>query len=159
MQVTTKEGEKAEASTRGRYLWKRCRLALNDRSWLGKLAKGVAGRSLTKDEAAAFDPESIVGKQVDVMVEQVSKDEKVYVNVVTFSKTLKELEPLKESELKKVGAVVEKSTAPATAPDADAEADSLIAKVNEEKAESPDEVADLEAKLQAAKEKAKAAVA
>jgi len=164
MEVTTGDGEKEKASTRGRYLWKRCRLALSERSWLGKLAIASEGRSLTKEEIAAFDPEAIVGKQVDVMVEHKASGEKVYVNIVTFSKAVKPLEPMKEEELKKTGQVVEKSTTPATAPDADGEADKLINKVKEEKAEqvelpteSEEDVDVLEAKLKLAKAKAKAA--
>ena len=158
MEVTKEDGEVEQGTTRGRYLWKRCRLALGKQSWLRKFAEAVVGRTLTKEELETFDPESVVNHQVDVMVEQTAKDEKVYVNIVSFGKTVKQLEPLKDEEVKKTGQVVEKQTVPATAPDADNEADDVIAKVNAEKeaavGETPDDVAELEAKLAAAKAKA-----
>jgi len=86
-------GEGSEDTTRGRYLWKRCSLSISEKSWLGKLLKGVEGRDLTKDEMEAFDPESLVGKQVDVMVEaKEGSNGVVYNNIVAFSKTIKKLD-------------------------------------------------------------------
>lgn len=166
MEVTDGDGEKEKASTRGRYIWHRCRLVHSEQSWLGKLAIAVEGRSLTKEEIKDFDPESIVGKQLDILVAHKTSKERIFVNVVTFSKVVKPLEPMKEDELKKTGQVVEKTTAPATAPDA--EADKLISKVGEEGAkqeklpeetDTPDEedVEVLELKLKLAKAKAKKA--
>lgn len=83
-----------EKSTRGRYLWKRCSQSLNEKSWLFKLVKAAYGRDLTTDELTNFDPESIVGKQVDCMVNQTpSKDNStIYNNIVSFGKTVKLLE-------------------------------------------------------------------
>lgn len=164
MEVTDDKGEKKTGTTRGRYLWKRCRLAHNDRSWLGKLTKAVYGRSLTKEEAASLNYDDLVGQQVDVMVEQTQKEGKVYVNVVSFGKTVKKLKPMDEKELKKTSGVVERQTAPATAPDADDEADKLISKIKAEEStqtviseeDDEDEIKLLEAKL-AAKKKAKLA--
>lgn len=82
-----KEDEKGN-SLRGRYLWKRTSLSLNEKSWLFKLLKGVLGRQPTDAEMNSFDPESLVGKRVDCMVEQQpSKDgSKIYSNVISFSK-------------------------------------------------------------------------
>lgn len=158
----TTEGD-IEASTRGRFLWKRCRLSLNSKSWLGKLAKAVVGRDMTKDELDSFDPESLVGKQVDIMLEQAeSKDgQKVFNNIVAFNKTIKLLEPLDNKEVAKVAPVVEKKTAPAVAPDADNEADQLVANLNVEEKEvgeildAPEdaEIAEMEKKLAEAKKK------
>lgn len=171
MEVTDEDGSVKEGSTRGKFLWKRCRLALGDKAWLKKLAVAAFGRTLTKDELKTFDPESIVGKQVDVMVQQTEKDEKVFVNIVSFGKTLKPLKPLDDVEIKKPGKVVEKKTTPAVAPDADDEADALVAKVKQEETvvpeasaddstpEGDDDVAVLEAQLKLAKAKAKAAAA
>lgn len=164
------EGE--QATTRGRYLWKAYRLALNSRSNLGKLAAAVEGRALTKAEAKQFDPETIVGKQLDVMVEQKpsTKDpEIIYNNVISHSKTVKELEPIPIE--KKTNETVEKTTSgvvPQTAPTAkppDAKADKFIndleaekqGTVVEEEEEEDPEV--LEAKLKLAKAKAKAKAA
>jgi len=159
MEVTDENGEKKDGTTRGKYLWKRCRLAMNDRSWLGKLATAAFGRSLTKEEMKAFDAESIVGKQVDVLVEQTEKGEKTYVNITSFKKTVKPLTPMDDSELKKTGQVKEQATAPAVAPDADEEADKLINQVKEEEVAVPategeDDPEVLELQLKLAKAKA-----
>ena len=165
--MPTKDGADA-ATTRGRFLWKRCRPAFNNRSWLGKLAKAAYGRDLTKDEVEAFDPEAIVGKQIDVMVEQSeSKDgQKIFNNIVAFSKTARPLPAIadKESQVKKPG-VVEKTTQPAVPAPGAEEAEAFVNGLEKEnageapakpsvKAEEVDEVKDLEAKLAAAKKKA-----
>ena len=112
-----KEGEKTE-STQGRFLWKRCSPSLNQKSWLNKLVKGVFGRDLTKEEIADFDPESIIGKQVLVMVEQaLGKDGMtVFNNIVAFSKPAKDLDT-KDIDLAKPGKMVEKTSVPVTAPE------------------------------------------
>jgi len=161
------EGEE-KATTRGRYVWKRCRLALNSRSHLGKLAAAVEGRDLTKAEAEAFDPESIIGKQLDVMVEQnpSKKDPTIiFNNIISFNKVTKELEALPIEEKKSETVEKTTSTVPATAPDA--EADTFINDLEKEagaptqgklKESAEDlEVKLVEAKLKAAKAKAKAA--
>ena len=82
-------------TTRGRYLWHRVTPVLSGKSWLMKLAKAVYGRDLTREEQENFDPEDIVCKQVDVMVEQKPSADGsvVYNNIVAYSKTVKELEP------------------------------------------------------------------
>lgn len=157
----------SEESTRGRYLWKRCRPALNARSWLGKLAKAAMGRDLTKEEIDAFDPESIIGVQVDVMVEQAeSKDgQKVFNNIVSFAKTAKKLEPVEQTE-KSVGKkTVEKTTTAAVAPQAD-DPEEFMGKLDAEKAKAEpanaetaeeDDPEVLELQLKLAKAKAKKA--
>ena len=160
-EIPVEKGEEAK-TTRGRFVWKRCRPSLNDRSWLGKLAKAAIGRNLTKPEIKNFDPNSLVGKQVDVLTEQSeSKDGlRTYTNIVSFSKALKKLEPV-EFEAKEEGAV-EKSTVPAEAPKTKSEVDEFIDEIDAEKETSkPDddvEVLELELKLARAKE-AKAAKA
>lgn len=155
-----------EESTRGRYVWKRCRPALNARSWLGKLAKAALGRDLTKEEVDAFDPESIIGVQVDVMVEQAeSKDgQKVFNNIVSFAKTAKKLQPLDDVE-RPVKKVVEKTTTAAVAPAATDDPEEFMGKLDAEKAKSEtvtteteeDDPEVLELQLKLAKAKAKAA--
>ena len=72
----------------GRYLWKRTSLSMHEKSWLRKIAKGVYGRDLTTDEMKNFDPESLVGKNVDVFTEQSpSKDgTKIFSNIISFTK-------------------------------------------------------------------------
>lgn len=150
-----------EATTRGRFLWSKVRLSLNSRSHLGKLAAAVEGRTLTKEEAKAFDPESIVGKQLDVMVEQnpSKKDPNViFNNVISFNKVVKELEPLPIEERKTQ--VVEKTTSaavPATAPDAEAE--EFANNLEKEGADKPTGQTAAEAEAEAAELEAKAAVA
>lgn len=158
--MPTKDGEEA-ASTRGRFLWKRCRLAFNSRSWLAKLAKAAFGRDLTNVEIDAFNPDEIIGKQVDVMVEQTeSKDgQKVFNNIISFSKTTKTLEPIETTEEKPANVVV-KTTKPIAAPSVDEAEKFIQTTIDETKGEDveaepvSDEVADLEAKLAAAKDKA-----
>lgn len=66
------EGTKTR-STRGKYIWSAVSQSLNKKSWLYKLACAVYGRDLTKEEMDPehkdfFNAESLVGKQVDVMV-------------------------------------------------------------------------------------------
>ena len=158
------EGEE-KATTRGRFVWRRCRLALNSRSHLGKLAAAVEGRTLTKEEAEAFEPEAIVGKQLDVMIEQnpSKKDPTIiFNNIISFNKVVKKLKPLPIEERK--SPVVEKTTSAAvstTAPDTEAEnfVDDLekegATPVQEESAEDL-EVKLVEAQLKAAKAKAAA---
>jgi len=109
----TEEG----GTTRGRFLWHGMSPSLGAKSWLLKLAKAVYGRDLTKPEMENFDPEAIIGKQVDVVVEQnPSKDgTAIFNNIVAYSKTLKQLKPDFEwtDEDRKASKEVEKSTEPA----------------------------------------------
>ena len=132
--MPTKEGQEA-ATTRSRLLWRRCSLALNQKSWLGKLAKAAIGRDMTKEEQENFDPEALVGSQVDVMVEQAeSKDgNQIFNNIVAFNKTVKKLEgfvDLPQGEQK----VVEKTTVPVNAPTEDP--DTFIKGLEEDKAKA-----------------------
>ena len=136
------DGEKE--STRGRFLWHRISPVINDRSWLGKFLKAVYGRDLTKEEKEEFDPESIIGKQVSVMTEQNESGDRVFTNIISYTKCTKKLKPVEfESN---AGAVVEKSSVPATAPES---ADDVL-----DELESDSEVEKIEAKLVAAKKKA-----
>lgn len=167
-EMPTKDGGEA-ATTRGRYLWKRCRPAINNRSWLGKLAKAAFGRDLTNAEIDTFDAESVVGKQVDVMVEQSeSKDgQKVFNNIVAFNKTAKPLALVDNA--KEPGQVVEKTTQPATVAPGAEEADNFVeglkAETKPAPAKEPEEVEEDEdddpeviaLKLKLAKAKAKKA--
>jgi len=109
----TEEG----GTTRGRFLWHGMSPSLGAKSWLLKLAKAVYGRELTKVDMESFDPEAIVGKQVDVMVEQnPSKDgTAIFNNIVAYSKTLKQLKPDFEwtDADRKSSKEVEKATEPA----------------------------------------------
>jgi hypothetical protein len=130
---------------RGRKLWHKCRLALSEKSWMYKLAKAANGRDMTPEDKDTFDPESLVGKQVTVMVEQKpSKDgTKVWNNIISFDKVKKALEPVADEK----GV----SVAPAT----------TTKSVVEEKAENTEEVdaeiALLEAQAALAAKKAAAA--
>jgi len=139
MPAKTAKGE--ELTTRGRFLWRRCTPSLSEKSWLLKLAKAAYGRDLTKEEMENFNPENLVNKQVDVMVEQVpSKDATtIYNNIVAFSKTIKPLEAFINTNTDNV-ADVEKSTSPVVAPDV-------------KKSEDPDDfIKGLEAESKKAKE-------
>lgn len=114
-----KPSEDADGTTRGHYLWHFMSQSLSSRSWLLKLAKAVYGRDLTPDELNPnspkfFDPEALVGKQVDVMVtEDPNKDNTaIYNNIVSYSKTTKQLEPW-VVDLRAGQTVVESATKPA----------------------------------------------
>jgi len=88
--------DKQKESTRGRFLWKRCSMSMHQKSWLYKLTKAVYGRELTKKEQEEFDPNALIGKQVDVMTEQsVGQDGiTVYSNIVSFTANKKPLTPI-----------------------------------------------------------------
>lgn len=103
--VDLSDGTKA----RGRYCWLRCSPVLSEKSWLLKLAIAVMGRPLTDEEQKNFDAETLVGKQVKVMIEnKPSKDNtKVWSNVISVSKIAKELEKI---EFTPKPAVVEKAS-------------------------------------------------
>lgn len=141
------EGKLEDGSElRGRKLWHKCRLALNEKSWMFKLAKAANGRDMTPEERDTFDPESIVGKQVTVMVEQKpSKDgTKVWNNIISFDRVKKPLEPVSDAQ----GV----STAPATT------TKSVVAEEKAEDTEEVDaEIALLEAQAALAAKKAAAA--
>lgn len=97
--LDAKEIEGDENGTRGRFLWKRVPLFIGgEKSWSNKLFRAVVGRELTKEEKENFDPESVVGKQVDVFVEaKPSKDNStVWNNITNFIKTTKQLEPVED---------------------------------------------------------------
>jgi hypothetical protein len=98
--------------SRGRYLWHKMSPSLSSKSWLLKLARAVYGRELTKTELEEFDPEAIIGKQVDVMVDQSpSKDgTAIFNNILSYSKNTKPLTPVEQKAGK---GVVEKTTEPA----------------------------------------------
>jgi hypothetical protein len=96
------------SSCLGRFLWKKCRPSLNSKSWLFKLAKACYGRELTSEEMNNFDPESLVGLDVDAMVEaQDGKDGKVWSNIISFSKASKQIGAMATN---KGVSVVEKAT-------------------------------------------------
>ena len=101
-----KDGKADVESTRGRKLWKRCTPKFNTKSWLFKLASAAEGHDLTKDEQESFQPESIINKQVDVMVEIQDGTGKnagnQYNNIISFAKTSKELEPFENDKTKEV---------------------------------------------------------
>lgn len=84
----------AEESTRGRNLWHAMTPTFGEKAWLSKFVKAVYGRELTKNELETFDPEAVVGKQVDIMVNQApNKDNTaIYNNIVAYTKTTKKLE-------------------------------------------------------------------
>lgn len=107
-------------STRGRLVWQRVSQTLGGRSKLGKLAIAVYGRELTKEEMESFDPEDLIGKQVDVMVVQNPSADgtTIYNNIISVSKVVKKLKAVDAQVAKSTG-VVTKKTVPAVAPDAE----------------------------------------
>src|SRR3990167_5714847 len=101
MDVENAEGKTEAESIRGRKLWKRVSQNLGAKSWLGKLAFAILGE-LTVDQKKAFDPESIIDTQVDVMIEiqegQGQNAGKQFNNIIAFSKTTKELTPFENDK-------------------------------------------------------------
>jgi hypothetical protein len=118
-------------TTRGRYLFKRCSNSLNEKAWLYKLVKAALARNLTKTESDNFDVESIIGKQVKVMVDQKpsEKDGVIWNNVLSFSPADTQLEPV---EYKAKSAVTETSTRPVEVQNEEIDPDALIKKLEEE---------------------------
>jgi hypothetical protein len=156
------------SSTRGRFLWRRVSQSLSGKSWLMKLVVSAYGRDLTPEEVRKFESddtatealEALIGKQVDVMVEQnPSKDgTTIFNNVVTFSKTLKLLDPI---DMPAGQTVVETSSSSVVdTPDLTPEGgldleDAFAENLEKENAEAEDpEVKEMEEKLRLAKEKA-----
>ena len=158
-----------EETTRGRLLWHRMTQNLSTKSWLMKLARAVYGRDLTREELEAFDPEAIIGKQIDVMVEQKPSADgsTIYNNVVSYSKNIK---PLEEWAIDRTAPVtIERETTPATpptpptqptvAPDLDSGGSDFADAFPEEEDDEigDDEVAKIEESLKKAKAKVKKA--
>jgi hypothetical protein len=131
-------------STRGRFLWKRCSMTINQKSWLGKLVTAAYGRDLTKEEMESFDPEFIIGKQVDCMLDQKPSTDgtMVYNNILSFSKCGKKLTP---TNYDPQATKIEKTSAPIKTEETP---DDFIAGLEEEQAKSEeDEIAKQEAEL------------
>lgn len=105
--IEDQDGGKA----RGRFLWKRCSLSLNPKSWLNKLAVAVVGHELSDKEKEDFDPESLVGQQVSAMVEQRTSQDgaSTYNNILKFSRATKKLP---EVEYQPQPSVIEKTSKP-----------------------------------------------
>lgn len=127
-----KDGKPESEPLRGRKLWKRCTPKFNPKSWLFKLASAANGAELTKEEQEAFQPESIIDKQVDVMIEIVDgvgkNAGKKFNNVLAFAKTTKPLTPF-ENDKSKEGPVRETKPVAMT----DEESDDFIAGVEKDK--------------------------
>lgn len=160
--IESTEGE--QESTRGRFLFKNCTMSVSNRSWLGKLANSAIGHEMDQEEMKKFasDPESIVGKQVDVLVEQKEGTGKnagrTFANIVSFSKASRPLSPMSDEEIAKVEPVVEKTSTPVVAPKAN-DPETFIAQTKKEGAEEigeeVDEVANAQKLLDEAKLRAK----
>jgi hypothetical protein len=122
-------------SIRGRKLWKRMSQNLGQKSWLGKLAEAVLGE-MTKDQKLSFDPESIIDKQCDVMVEiqegQGKNAGNLYNNIISFAKTAKELSPFENDKSAKGE---DKVSEPVIDKMEDKESDDFIAGLEKDKKE------------------------
>jgi hypothetical protein len=117
-------------SSRGRYLFKRCSLSLNEKSWLYKVYKAVIGHSPSKEELEGFDPEKLVGTQVKCLVEQKpGKNDIIWNNIISFSKADKVLDPV---EYTPKPSVIEKTTTGVSESVDDLDIDKEIEKLEEE---------------------------
>jgi len=85
--------EDSTESVRGRYLWKSCTLSYSAKSWLFKILAPIVGRELSKEEFRTFDIGTLVGEQLNIMVEQKPSSDGLTVSnrILTFSKVLKKL--------------------------------------------------------------------
>lgn len=94
------EGEKQIESTRGRRLWKRVSPSISPSgkrskaSWLYKLLCAVEKKELKDEEISELNPNSLVGSQLQVMVEVAGE----YNNILAFSAVEKELEPVPNAD-------------------------------------------------------------
>jgi len=165
-------------STRGKYIWHAVSETFGERAWLTKLINATLGKSCSKDDLKAaglltkddeFDANCLVGKQVDVMLDQTEKDNVTYNNVVNYSKTLKPLKNFTEDsggeqvevESASKPAVAKQAEVPNLNPaldsfldDLDSEKEKEIEETEEEVVEEEDEsLEELEAKLKLAKAK------
>lgn len=111
------KNDESGSPLRGRYLWKRTSLSLNEKSWLYKLAKAVYGHELSMDEKKKFNAEAIIGMQVNCMVEQVtSKDGgTMFANITSFIQTKKELPkfdyvPSEKKEVERSSSAIKEAT-------------------------------------------------
>ena len=171
--------EEKDGMTRGVVFTHAVSQSLGSGSWLMKLAKAVLGRDLTKEELNQespkfFNPESLVGKQVDVMItEDPNKDgTAMFNNVQSY---IKNVRPLKPVEISNAGqTVVESVSQPTTkvaeVPDLNPGLNTFISDVekgdegdkssgNPESSEEAEEsLEELELKLKRAKEKKKEAL-
>jgi len=120
-----------KTSSRNRYLFKRCSLSLNEKSWLYKIYKAVLGHLPSKEEIDGFDPEKIVGKQIKCLVEQKpAKDNStIWNNIIGFSKADKVLEAV---EYTPKPSVVEKTTTGVAEPVDEIDIDKEIEKMEAE---------------------------
>lgn len=145
----TESGE----STRGRLVWQRVSQTLGGRSKLGKLAVAVYGRELTKEELEGFDPEALIGKQVDIMVVQNPSTDgtTIYNNIISVSKVIKKLQAV-DVEAKQT--TITKKTVPATAPE---DPEEFIRNMEKEAADVDADLEAAEAEAAAAQAAAKAA--
>lgn len=84
-EMTTPDGKKA--STRGKELRHRMTPSLNEKATMSKLVKAVLGRVPTPQEVVSFNPESLIGKQVQVVVVQSpAKDGTIWNNIDNYMK-------------------------------------------------------------------------
>ena len=92
IEIPAKDGMPA-SNTRDRFLWHRMTPSLNEKATMSKLVKAALGRLPTPEEANAFNPESLIGKQVQVVVvNNPSKDgTRTFSNIDNYLKAPKPL--------------------------------------------------------------------
>ena len=112
-----------ESTTRDRFLWHRMTPSLNEKATMSKLVKAALGRVPTPEEINSFNPEELIGKQVQVVVvNNPSKDgTRTFSNIDNYIKATKQL-PKFTGEVGSAS-VVEKSTAALNVPKSDKEVD------------------------------------
>lgn len=87
-------------TTRGRNLWDRMSPSLNEKARMFKFVRAILGAEAMKSLPKNFDPESLVGKQVTVVVENTaSKDGmRTFANIANYLPVRSPLTPFPVEE-------------------------------------------------------------
>lgn len=123
------ENGKEATTTRGKFLSQRMTPSLNEKATMYALVKAIMGRLLTKDEIMSFNPESLIGKQCQIVVVQnPSKDgTKMFANIDNYLKATKKLPPF-DGDLQQT-VVLDNVTKPLEIPKTDAQVKEELGKI------------------------------
>lgn len=123
------DGNNPATTTRGKFISQRMTPSLNDKATMYALTKALMGRVLTKDEIMAFNPESLIGKQCQiVVVQKPSKDgTRMFSNIDNYLKAAAKL-PAFDGDLQQV-VNVDTSTKPLAVPKTDSEIKEELGKI------------------------------
>lgn len=123
------EAGKEATTTKGKFLSQRMTPSLNDKATMYALVKATMGRVLTKDEIMSFNPESLIGKQCQIVVVQnPSKDgTRMFANIDNYLKVAKQL-PAFDGDLQQT-VTIDNSTKPLSVPKTDEQVTEELGKI------------------------------